>query len=156
MSTEMSVAYIGAISAISAAIIGLFVAIANAKIAKEQKTSEFRQAWINELRTELSSIYLHMSSAKFYSEIIFSETENTDENRKNLNDHLFKIKKLTSIISLQLNPNSDKKFVCKLKLIKRNIDRIQKLAEGSKRLNCSSDEKKRKTSFKLGKTIKKN
>ena len=56
MITELTVATIGAAAVIIAALIGFIVAITTAVIAKEQKVSEFRQAWIDSLRKEISDL----------------------------------------------------------------------------------------------------
>lgn len=63
MPTELTIATIGAAAIILAALISFIVAVSSAVIAKEQKVSEFRQAWINDFRNDIAKFYainLHM------------------------------------------------------------------------------------------------
>ncbi|MBD3821224.1 MAG: hypothetical protein IE914_03025 [Thiotrichales bacterium] len=51
-----------AIGAITAALITAAISLLGLIISKEQKVSEFRQAWIDALRTELSSVISHANA----------------------------------------------------------------------------------------------
>lgn len=51
-----------AIGAIAAALIAGLVSLLGLIISKEQKTSEFRQAWIDALRKELSAVIAHTNA----------------------------------------------------------------------------------------------
>ncbi|ABM25732.1 hypothetical protein G3485_03430 [Shewanella baltica] len=55
MPTELTVATISAGAVILAALISFIVAVSSAVIAKEQKVSEFRQAWINDFRADAAT-----------------------------------------------------------------------------------------------------
>lgn len=48
-----------AIGSISAALIGAFIGYLGLVIAKENKVSEFRQAWIDGLRKEVAEVVAH-------------------------------------------------------------------------------------------------
>jgi hypothetical protein len=56
MTTELTPSLIGAIAVITAAFISFIVAVTSAVIAKEQKISEFRQKWIDELRGDIAEL----------------------------------------------------------------------------------------------------
>lgn len=51
-----------AIGAIAAALIAGLISLLGLIISKEQKTSEFRQAWIDSLRSELSLVIAHANA----------------------------------------------------------------------------------------------
>ena len=51
-----------AIGAIAAALIAGLISLLGLIISKEQKTSEFRQAWIDGLRSELSLVIAHANA----------------------------------------------------------------------------------------------
>jgi hypothetical protein len=51
-----------AVGAVSAALIAGLVSLLGLIVSKEQKVSEFRQAWIDALRSELSSLIAHANA----------------------------------------------------------------------------------------------
>ncbi|MEZ9596582.1 hypothetical protein AB4298_18305 [Shewanella sp. 10N.261.52.F9] len=112
MSAEISVATIGAIAAITAAIIGLFVAIATAKIAKEQKVSEFRQIWINDLRSDmalaLKNAYKCCYMRQEHRNVPF---EKQDEFINSMNEYYTEFELRIMLTKLKLNPTKDKEFI---------------------------------------------
>lgn len=57
MHTELPAESIVAIATIVAALIAAAIAFVNLTLTKEQKTSEFRQAWIDALREDLASFF---------------------------------------------------------------------------------------------------
>jgi len=57
MSTELSIYSIIAIATVTASLIAALIAFVNLILTKELKTSEFRQAWINDLRKALSTFF---------------------------------------------------------------------------------------------------
>lgn len=113
MPTELTVATIGAGAVILAAIISLIVAVTSAVIAKEQKVSEFRQAWINDLRNDIASTitlandcihYLNNLCIEKNDEIKFKIQEDYNKTMSNL--------ELKSILlKLKLNPQKDNEII---------------------------------------------
>ncbi len=57
MHTELSTGSVAAIATITAAVITAAISFVNLTLTKEQKTSEFRQAWIDGLREDLASFF---------------------------------------------------------------------------------------------------
>lgn len=57
MSVEHSTQALGAIATVIASLIAASVSFVNLTLNKEQKTSEFRQAWIDGLRQDLSTFF---------------------------------------------------------------------------------------------------
>lgn len=116
MPAELSAAYIGAIAAIIAAIIGLIVAVTSAVIAKEQKVSEFRQAWINDLRNEVAAMLAGISSLT--NELLYLrkklnqlDRESTLEEELDLSLKMKNVVELMYKVTLRLNPEKDKEII---------------------------------------------
>lgn len=57
MQTELPAQAVAAIATVIAALIAAAISFVNLTLNKEQKTSEFRQAWIDGLREDLSSFF---------------------------------------------------------------------------------------------------
>ncbi len=57
MQTELPAHAVAAIATVIAALIAAAISFVNLTLNKEQKTSEFRQAWIDGLREDLSSFF---------------------------------------------------------------------------------------------------
>jgi hypothetical protein len=57
MSTELPVQSVAAIATVVAALIAAAISFVNLTLTKEQKTSEFRQVWIDGLRQDLASFF---------------------------------------------------------------------------------------------------
>jgi hypothetical protein len=114
MITEISVAVIGAIATISVSIIGFIVAVTSAVIAKEQKVSEFRQAWINELRLEIAMTFNLAKSCIFYLECCQAAVRKGEVDNESLelyNTSLSELEIKQTLIKLRLNPIKDKEFI---------------------------------------------
>ncbi|MGO3785906.1 MAG: hypothetical protein ACTJIB_12780 [Pseudoalteromonas prydzensis] len=58
MSTELPIYSIVAMATVTASLIAACIAFVNLTLTKELKNSEFRQAWINSLRDDLSIFFL--------------------------------------------------------------------------------------------------
>jgi hypothetical protein len=86
------------IASIVAAIIGLFGLI----IAKENKVSEFRQAWIDALRADIASLIAYLS---FIRGVSYAEIE-TKKDRFEASQKLFiSVNQAASSIRMRLNPS---------------------------------------------------
>ncbi len=109
-----------AIGAVLAAIISGFFAFVNLVASKDQKTSEFRQDWINKLREDLtnftassasiSSMFMHFASVKDEQQKEIQITEFLNNNI----DLLDSIIKNYDSIRLRVNPKDDKEILEKL------------------------------------------
>jgi flagellin-specific chaperone FliS len=116
--------YIG-IGAVAAAFIAGFFGFINLITSKDQKTSEFRQEWIDSLRNELSEFCSSVST--FCSFLMhFEEIHNDNfesKNKARLNFFENNTKLINSItesynkIRLRLNPEDDKELLDRLKKV---------------------------------------
>lgn len=94
-----------AIGAISAAIIASFFSFLGLIISKEQKTSEFRQAWIDALRSEIAQL---ISSANAIHGAMKSQRfESSASAWSVVRDDFVTINEATAKIRLRLNPNEE-------------------------------------------------
>lgn len=90
-----------AIGAIAAALIAGLVSLLGLIISKEQKTSEFRQAWIDALRTELSATIAHANAIHGANA---ANLGTLTELWKDVRDDYVGINEATASIRLRLNP----------------------------------------------------
>lgn len=130
MTTELTIATIGAAAVIIAALIGFIVAITTAVIAKEQKVSEFRQAWINELRKDVAFLLTIYNDCLFHVRLesernLAGKTTSFNDN-ETLKSMLFKIIENTNSIKLRLNPESDKILIDEINKMRETISLIAK------------------------------
>ena len=100
MSPELTIATVGASAVIIAAIISFMVAVSSAVIAKEQKISEFRQVWINELRNDVATA-LQLSYNCLYESQNLRKLDSIDKYNLMFREAELKFR----IIILKLNPN---------------------------------------------------
>jgi len=110
-----------AFGVITAAVLTGVFTLVNLIIAKEQKTSEFRQDWINELRTEVTIFISSVSIVTNYLILINEQANGYVEFNKRIDDFYksnmelpIDIKKRYSSIILRLNPKDDKVLLEKL------------------------------------------
>jgi hypothetical protein len=101
-----------AVGAIVAAMIGALMVLISTILSKEQKTSEFRQSWVDSLRSDLSEFagsasllinYTDHNSRKNETEIMQFLSEN--------HDRLERLKSLAISITLRLNPNEHQELI---------------------------------------------
>lgn len=76
-----------AIAAVTAALISAIISVVNMVISKDQKTTEFRQEWINSVRIEISNIIALAKSIKSQSHII-NLLDSKPETRKDAIEHI--------------------------------------------------------------------
>ena len=86
-------------AAIIAAFIGGLFSLIGLIISKEQKTSEFRQAWIDALRSELSSLICHANC--IHGGLVSSQPW------ENMKSDFLGINEAAANIRLRLNPDED-------------------------------------------------
>lgn len=90
-----------AIGAVSAALIAGLVSLLGLIVSKEQKVSEFRQAWIDALRAELSSLIAHANAIHGADAAGFP---NSSEAWKVVRADFVGINEAAARIRLRLNP----------------------------------------------------
>ncbi|WP_157681968.1 hypothetical protein [Burkholderia ubonensis] len=97
-------------SIVAAAIAGLVVFVSTV-LTKEQKTSEFRQTWIDELRKDISQF---ISGATEVTALYRSKAGKPDEQKKFIDDNFELIQGLQSVehrIVLRLNPKEHAELI---------------------------------------------
>lgn len=107
-----------AIAAITAALISAIISVVNMVISKDQKTTEFRQEWINSVRLEISNITALAKSIRSQSHII-DYLESKPETKKDAIEHLSDVVKnyskdlnnCYSKLLLFLNPKEHKNLI---------------------------------------------
>jgi hypothetical protein len=108
-----------AIGAISAAIIASFFSFLGLIISKEQKTSEFRQAWIDSLRSEIAQL---ISSANaIHGAMTSQDLESAASAWSVVRADFVTINEAAAKVRLRLNPNEDlsKAVLAKIEEIER-------------------------------------
>lgn len=89
------------IGAIAAAIVAGIISLLGLIISKEQKVSEFRQAWIDSLRNEISSLISHATTIHDGKQVGGMSSSDT---WSNLQSDFRGINEATAKIRLRLNP----------------------------------------------------
>lgn len=87
------------------ALIAVFVSFVGLLISKEQKTSEFRQAWINTLRDDISNFVGQIDSVKKL--VLINNTSNEEKQKETSTAMILgsvKMRELQFKISLLINP----------------------------------------------------
>ncbi|MDQ0124656.1 hypothetical protein J2W17_003610 [Pseudomonas lini] len=113
------------VPAIAALVVGLIAAVVSLVVsilAKDQKTSEFRQAWIDALRNDVSQLIAQLGVKITTTEIIRGKsTEQVDEYLLAHQKDYVEIGMLISRIRLRLNPGEHEKLIHLL----MNMDNFQ-------------------------------
>ena len=127
--------YIAA-GAILAALISGYWSFVNLIVSKDQKVSEFRQSWIDQLRDDVSDYVsiIHAHQAAYFAYIKINEME---ENRfhKFILEHKADIQKISSLesrIKLRLNHIDDQSLLTLVDDIDRYITNSKELRDGDK------------------------
>lgn len=89
-----------AIGAIGAALIGAVIALVGLIATKEGKVSDFRQAWIDALRSEISDFLTNISALADSNMIVFSDSKERFEKTR---EQISKLNKAYFTIALRLN-----------------------------------------------------
>tara|TARA_R110001583_G_scaffold30468_4_gene105282 strand:+ start:2786 stop:3427 length:642 start_codon:yes stop_codon:yes gene_type:complete len=117
------------------AFVGFLVAVTTAVIAKEQKISEFRQAWIDGLRCDFAVLITYIRECQYaaysYRLITLTKKANDDETVL-LNRLRFDASKYINLVTLRLNPVKDKDLI-------NEIDNIERLIEATVDINDLKD-----------------
>lgn len=123
-----------AIGAIAAALIAGLISLLGLIISKEQKTSEFRQAWIDGLRSELSLVIAHANAIHGASAANLWNVANAggsaSELWKVVRQDFVGINEATAKIRLRLNPREDQ-----AQAILAAIDELERLLSPGQMMN---------------------
>lgn len=117
MSTELSQIPIAPIATVVAALITALISFVNLTLSKEQKTSEFRQAWIDGMRSDLAT---YLSSARALCRTM-QEARSPNTNDEGIQD--FKFEK-TKISEMRID-GASALYRIKLRLNKKEADHIE-------------------------------
>ena len=98
-----------------AALIAGFISFVVTVLAKDQKTSEFRQAWIDGLRSDVSELAGHAFAMASVLRIKHELGEETTQYVLNRHDDFAKMEGLITKIHLRLNPKEHKDIIALLK-----------------------------------------
>jgi hypothetical protein len=113
------------------ALIAVFVSFIGLIISKEQKTSEFRQAWINTLRDDISRFIGQLdSTAKLVLINKTSKSEDKEETSSAVIKDSVKLREIKSKIELLINPR-EQKHIQLVSLLTESIENIKKLESNS-------------------------
>lgn len=112
-------------SIIAAAIAGVVVFIST-MLSKEQKTSEFRQTWIDELRKDISK---YISGSTEVITLYYSKNNDKKNQEKFLDDNFELIHELQTLehrIILRLNQEEHRELIKKIKKFREELSDIYK------------------------------
>jgi len=115
------------------AVIAVFVSFIGLIITKEQKTSEFRQKWIDEIRSDIASLMGCLSEFST-NWLVLGNQEYIEARKKFLTDNISLINEIHVLfyrIELRLNPNKDEKLIQVLKDIGSMIKSPNKMNQDS-------------------------
>ncbi|WEJ19321.1 hypothetical protein N0B28_13505 [Pseudomonas sp. SD17-1] len=111
-----------AIVALAVGLIAGMVSLVVSILAKDQKTSEFRQAWIDGLRNDVSQLVAHFGVVKTISKIMRARPRTeVDEYLIAKQEQFLEMEMLVSRIRLRLNPSE---HVVMLRLL-QNLEHIR-------------------------------
>ncbi len=118
-----------ALGVIIAAVITGFISFAGLILAKEQKTSEFRQSWIDSLREEMSEYLAQLGVLVLAHELLMNsktEVTNSDlaELAKNNRSNILEVNKLEARLRLRLNPSEHANLIQQLHKIHEFVDSV--------------------------------
>lgn len=117
------------------ALISVFISFISLIISKEQKTSEFRQAWINTLRDDISKFIGQVDSIK---KLILLNKVATEKDKKETSDAVvldsIKLREIKSKIELLINPKEDK-HIQLVQLLNQIVEEIKKNTNLSNSIN---------------------
>ncbi len=117
------------LAAIIAGLIAAVISFVGLIITKEQKVSEFRQSWIDEIRKDISDLIGHLGQYDVSWNIIHKPSDKKSIehfiSETNINFHEMIV--LINRIKLRLNPKKDKDFILKLDELEIFISSYDKL-----------------------------
>ncbi len=124
--------YLPILGPITAAIIAGSISFIITVLSKDQKTSEFRQAWIDALRNEISEL---LSLFHILHSILIRKQSDGESESKILEyaysrqDDFVKVNNLATKIRLRLNPNEHGAFLVILDKLEKNSENMVPIDE---------------------------
>jgi gas vesicle protein len=101
-----------AVGAITAALIGGTISFISMMLSKDQKTTEYRQNWIDMLRNDISDFVALFSTITSYEIIAFGKSKKQgDAFVEESQEDWYKLNRLASNIQLRLNPELHKELI---------------------------------------------
>jgi hypothetical protein len=122
---ELNVALIAAASASVAAFIAGTFSLTGLFMSKEQDTSKFRQAWIDELRKDIALLVAHAHQIFSYAKLAI-EPDHEKFWRSTREDYL-ELNKASMRIKLRLNPTE-----CESRMILQSLSEMEALFKETK------------------------
>lgn len=122
-----------AIGAIAAAVIAGLVSLIGLIISKEQKTSEFRQAWIDALRNEVSALTSHAMAIQGFQELQGFPIEPPQDAWKIARAEYFGINQAVARIKLRLNQKEEPS-----RAILRTIDEVESVTNSAQPIQSAN------------------
>ncbi len=112
--------------AVLAAVIAALISLVGLLISKDQKTTEFRQAWIDKLREDVSEMFSAYFTIKYFINANIKNEEDAKSFAKDFTikfrDEITCIEKSYKSIILRLNPSEHKHIIDKLNLLQRMLN----------------------------------
>ncbi|SFJ15147.1 hypothetical protein SAMN05216206_3545 [Pseudomonas guineae] len=138
--------YLPFITPITVAIIAGSISFVVTILSKDQKTSEFRQAWIDALRSEISELLSisHTLISMLNLKKEFGETEEQImQYFYSMQTDIVKCENLTTKIRLRLNPKEHKKLLSMLNTLEENTSNFVSPSENQILFNSAVIESQR-------------
>jgi hypothetical protein len=112
--------------AVIAALIAALISLVGLLISKDQKTTEFRQAWIDKLREDVSEMFSAYLPIKYYMQANIKNKEDANSFAKDFTikfrDEIICAERVYKSIILRLNPSEHKHIIDKLNLMQRMLN----------------------------------
>jgi hypothetical protein len=112
----------GSFGTVLAALIAAAISLVGLLISKDQKTTEFRQAWIDRLRDDVAEFLSYHSLMSFQIRLKDPERKNEADFQRETFDsmrgEILKMERVHAAILLRLNPKEHSHIVSKLEEIK--------------------------------------
>ena len=128
-----------AIVALFVALIAGVVSLVVSILAKDQKTSEFRQAWIDGLRNDVSQLVAHFGVVKTMAKIVREKSQTEiDAYLISKQEQFLEMGMLASRIRLRLNPDEHVNLLDSL----RDLDKVHEddMSACSERITAETQE----------------
>ena len=124
-----------AIATIIAALIAGLISFVNLTLSKEQKTSEFRQAWIDALIEDLSGFFSAVSAVARADAAVYANGDNFSKTNRSSDAEQIAEQRLIAMqtlyrIKIRLNPN-EVEHTELLRLLDRAIEELKKISEAN-------------------------
>lgn len=133
MSPELSAASIAAVATIVAALIAGAISFVNLTLTKEQKVSDFRQAWIDGLRNDLAMFFAAIRSFARASQETSLAQKSTDSRlaitQEKVSELRYQVAEARCRIQLRLNLK-EKEHQELLRLMQCALDKQQEVIRG--------------------------